>query len=303
MGRRSSPRAQRLKGRAAAVGLGLLSKLPTPVAYGFAEAIGRTAAALPVPAAKITRTNIDLCFPELPAAERRRLVRRSLVEAVKVGVDMAACWHRPDEAVARVDRVAGEIEAFEQTVAAKRPVVLLAPHMGCWEAGNFWFGRRYDFHALFKPSPLPAVDDLIGRARRHFGTKMYPADARGLVGLVKALREGGVTAILPDQVPARDSGRFAPFFGRPAWTGTLAAKLIHRTGARAFVVFARRVSGQGLELVLRDPDPGLYEEDLDVSLPALNRSIEAAIREEPAQYLWCYRRFRRRPAGEPNIYA
>lgn len=231
------------------------------------------------------------------------MTRDSLIETIKSGVEMAVCWHRPEESLDRVREVSGEKEALEQTIAEGRPVVLLAPHLGCWEAGNFWFGKRFTFHALFKPSPLPPMDDLIIKSRQHFGTVMHPATPRGLAGLVRALRGGGVTAILPDQVPARDSGQFAPFFGKPAWTGTLASKLIQKSGARAFVVFAKRVPGLGLELVLRDPDPKIYDDDLDVSLTALNRSIEEAILEAPTQYLWSYRRFRRRPEGEPSIYA
>lgn len=303
MGRRSSPRIQRLKGRLAVAGLRLLSHVPTGAAYAVAEVAGRAAASLPLPPVRVANTNLAQCFPQLSRDEVRRLARRSLVESMKAGVDMATCWFSPDRALARVQSVVGEREGFDQTVCEGRPVVLLAPHLGCWEAANYWFGSRYRFHALFKPSPLPAVDELIGLARQRFGTELYPANARGVAGLVRALRRGGVTAILPDQVPARDAGRFAPFFGRPAWTGTLAARLIQRTGARAFVVFARRASASGWELVLRDPDPELYDEDLDRSLCGLNRSLESAIREEPEQYLWCYRRFRRRPAGFPNVYA
>lgn len=303
MGRNTGPRAQKIKGRLAVAGLGLLSRIPTRLADGLAELVGGVVSVLPFPATRIVRTNLSLCFPELPPKELRRLTRRSLVESVITGVEIAACWFRPDRALTRIRRITGERAAFDQAIAEGRPVVLLAPHLGCWEAGNFWFGQHYDFHALFKPSPLPAVDELVARARQRFGTTMYPATPRGLAGLVKALRGGGVTAILPDQVPARDAGRFAPFFGRPAWTGTLASKLIQRSGARAFVVFARRVPGIGLEIVLRHPDPDLYEDDLDTSLSGLNRSIEAAIREEPAQYLWSYKRFRRRPEGQPSVYA
>jgi KDO2-lipid IV(A) lauroyltransferase len=119
---------------------------------------------------------------------------------------------------------------------------------------------------------------------------------------VRALKGGAITAILPDQVPDRRSGRFAPFFGHPALTGTLSCKLIQQSGAQVFMATALRLPGvQGYRICFREPDADIYSEDLDTSLAALNQSVEALIREAPEQYLWSYRRFRRVPPGQTKI--
>jgi len=103
-------------------------------------------------------------------------------------------------------------------------------------------------------------------------------------------------------VPDKRGGGIAPFFGRPALTGTLASKLLQQSGARAFMIFAKRLANsEGYELVVRDPDPAIYDPDLDTSLAAMNRSIEALIREAPEQYIWNYKRFRPKQAqGMPE---
>ena len=102
----------------------------------------------------------------------------------------------------------------------------------------------------------------------------------------------------PDQVADRRSGRFAPFFGQPAYTGTLSCKLVKQTNARVFMAWARRLPGdEGFEIRVRPADPDIHDEDLDHALRAMNRSIEALILEDPSQYLWSYKRFRRQPPG------
>ncbi|MCK0536474.1 lysophospholipid acyltransferase family protein [Alcanivorax quisquiliarum] len=303
MGRRSSPRSQAIKGRLATLVLRFMSGLPLPLNRALGSLIGTLLWWLPSEARAISQANIAYCFPELPAAEQRRLVRLSLRETGKGSTELGLVWHRPALALDLVKGVEGE-DALRQTLAEGRPVLLLVPHLGCWEVLNFWLSEHYPLHAMYNPSGLPAVDRLVRGSREHFGTVMYPATPRGVVSLVRALKKSAVlTAILPDQVPDRRSGRFVPFFGRPAYTATLSARLIQQTGARVFVASARRLPGsEGYRIVLREPEPALYDADLDKALPALNRSIETLIMEMPEQYLWSYKRFRRRPEGAARLY-
>lgn len=287
------------RGRLAVATLRALAWLPTSMAVLLAGVLARLASGLRLAPWQVTRANIEHCFPELDRPAQRRLVIDSLREDVLGGIDIARTWIRPDTALNRVITSRGEHQRLDAAVAAGKPVVILAPHLGSWEIANFWLGQRYDFHALYKPSPIPALDDLIRDARQHFGSTLYPATSRGVAGLVRAVRKGGVTAILPDQVAAKGGGRTAPFFGLPAWTPTLPCRLISQSGAQAFLIFVRRLPGFRYEIILRDPDPEIHDGDIDVSLAALNRSVEALVREEPGQYNWSYKRFRMQ---EPNIY-
>lgn len=303
MGRKSSPRTQARKGRLATGALRLMSWLPLPLNRALGSLIGRLLWWVRSDARRISEVNIARCFPAMPAAQQRQLVRASLIETAKGSTEIGLVWHRPDYALSLIRGAEGDA-LLRETLAGGRPVLLLVPHLGCWEVLNFWLSHHFSLHAMYNPSGLPAVDQLVRDSREHFGTVMYPATARGVASLVRTLKKEAVlTAILPDQVPDRRSGRFAPFFGEPAYTATLSPKLIQQTGARVFVACARRLPGsEGYRIVLREPDPALYDSDLDASLPALNRSIESLILEMPEQYLWSYKRFRRRPEGTPELY-
>lgn len=295
MGRRTNPYIQTLKGRAAVGALRLLGLLPFRLNRALATALGGLLARLSTEAREVTRINLSLCLPDHP--DREALVRESLVESVKNTFEIARFWSKPEDGLQRVVSEQGD-GPLREAVANKEPILILAPHLGCWEVLNFWLAREFGLHAMFAPSGLPELDALVKQGREHFGTTMYPATARGVAGLVRAMRKGALTAILPDQVADRRSGRFAPFFGQPAYTGTLSCKLVKQTNARVFMAWARRLPGdQGFEIRVRPADPDIHDEDLDHALRAMNRSIEAVILEEPAQYLWSYKRFRRQPPG------
>lgn len=282
--------------------LRLIGCLPFSLNRWLATVIGHMVAMLPSEARRISIINLALCYPQLPTSEHRRLARQSLVESIKNTFEIALFWSRPASGMKRIKAVDGG-DALQAAVDAGQPVMILAPHLGCWEVLNFWLADHYDLHVMFAPSGLPEVDDLVRAGREHFGSTMYPTTARGVAGLVRAMRKGAMTAILPDQVPDRRSGRHADFYGHPAYTGTLACKLIQQTGARPFMAWAHRLPGtQGFELRFRPADENIAAPDLDTSLLALNRSIAALIDEGPEQYLWSYKRFRRPPAGQKAPY-
>lgn len=280
----------------------LLGALPFAINRALATAVGTLLAWLPTQALKVSKTNLALCYPALSAEEQTRLARKSLQESVKNTFEIALFWRQPAEGLKRVVAVDGDTP-LRQAVQDGRPIMILAPHLGCWEVLNFWLATEFGLHAMFAPSGLPEVDNLVRSGREHFGSTMYPTTARGVAGLVRAMKKGALTAILPDQVPDRRSGRHVPFYGQPAYTGTLACKLIRQTQAVTFMAWARRLPGtQGYEIRVRPADDSVANDDLDTALTAMNHSIENLIDESPSQYLWSYKRFRRPPSGVDTPY-
>jgi Kdo2-lipid IVA lauroyltransferase/acyltransferase len=303
MGKYDDTRTNQLRGRLAAAGLRLIGALPLSWNRAFGVMVGWLAWRIGGKSRRITEINIDLCFPGRSERARAQLVRESMVETGKGASETALCWLKPHQALSRVVAVDGDAP-LRATLDSGSPVVVLAPHLGCWEIVNFWLSSQFELHAMFKPSHFQAVNDLVLQSREHFNGTFYPASARGVAGLMRALKSGPViTGILPDQVPDERGGRFAPFFGHPALTGTLPVKLIQQSGARAFLMFAKRLPGTaGYSLIIREADPAIYDADIDTALTAMNRSVEALVREAPEQYVWNYKRFRRQTDGWKNPY-
>lgn len=155
---------------------------------------------------------------------------------------------------------------------------------------------------MYLPPENPAMAEMVRAGRILWGSDLVPADISGVRAVLKALKHGKLVAVLPDQVPKQAGAEFAPFFGQPALTMTLASNLLQKTGARAVLSVALRLPDGGFRLVYREPDPELYDVDSARSLAALNRSVEALVREQPEQYQWEYKRFKARIDGAPDIY-
>jgi len=189
------------------------------------------------------------------------------------------------------------LEVVETAYAGGKGVIFLTPHMGCFElaarATAARFSPRYgDLTVLFRPGRRPAVDRLLESARAGAGLQTAPTNLAGVRQLMRALRAGRAVGLLPDQVPPSEMGVWSPFFGRPAYTMTLAARLALQSGAPLVLAWGeRRPWGAGYRLHF-SPMPSLPTTDLDAAVAHLNRAMEVLIRQCPAQYLWSYPRYK-----------
>lgn len=277
----------------------LLARLPLPVLHNFGALLGWVVWL----ASPTYRRHARETIARAGLADDAAVLGASIAEAGKAVAELPKIWLRPQSEV--VGRVAG-VEGWELVEAARasgRGVIYLAPHMGCFEIIGQYLaakpsadGTLHPLTALYRKPRRDWLDHLmrIGRGSRF---QLAPADLSGVRRLVKALKRGEATAILPDQVPGKGEGIWAPFFGRPAYTMTLAAKLAE-TGATVLKTYAERLHyGAGYRLhffPLSRPLAG----DLPARVAQLNGEVEATIRRCPEQYLWGYNRYKR-PSGAP----
>lgn len=251
---------------------------------------------------RVTRENLELCWPELEPKERAQWVRRSLLETGKTAAEAAAVWSRPTEWLQKhILEVEGD-EHIRTALEREQGLLVLAPHLGNWEVVAPFLAGYARLTALYQPPRQPGLDALILKGRSKDNIDMAPTNRRGVSQLLKALKRGEIVGILPDQVPEPGNGaEVAPFFGQPALTMTLVHSLVQRTGSAVLSVFAERIPG-GFKLVVLPADPAIHNEDPASSVAALNRSVEECVRRAPAQYQWEYKRFRRLPPEYPVRY-
>jgi KDO2-lipid IV(A) lauroyltransferase len=269
-----------------------LARLPLGVAHALGRILGWLIYALSPVWRRRLRAN--LAQAGYTDAHTRRA---AVAEAGKLILETPGLWLRSrEEVMALVRRVKG-LEAARAARAAGKGIVFLTPHFGCFEITAHVVAEAGPLTALYRPAKSPTLRRMMESGRQRKNVTLAAANLGGVRQLLAALKRGEAVGILPDQVPARGEGEWVEFFGRPAYTMTLAGKLAARADVATFVVLGVRMPrGHGYDVHVLPLAPAREGES---PVRRVNRALEEAIREWPEQYLWAYNRYKRPPGAPP----
>lgn len=251
---------------------------------------------------QVALRNISRCMPELSASEQQRIARASLAHEFSTYLETARVWLGPAKSVKAAVKEWRGIEALDRAFAKGKGVILLTLHQGAFEAVAIPMSGNYPFYGLYKPQK-GVINELSLRGRCRFGGRMEVAEAGVRKAALPLLAQGQGVYYMPDHDPPRGRGLFAPFMGIAAHTPTLIAKLVRLSGAPVVFMFGERLPrARGYIAHYFDAPAGIYDSDPLVATTAMNQGLEQCVRACPEQYWWGYKRFRRRPPGEPDFY-
>ena len=219
----------------------------------------------------------------------------------QMATETAGLWRTPDDVLlARVKIVAG----WDAVLAARdagRGVIFLTPHLGTFEIVSLFLGSQMPITVMFRPPRVAWAEPMMRAGRDRMQIRSEPAEMSGIRAMLKALRRGETVGLLPDQVPDAGKGgdgAWADFFGRPAYTMTLAQKFAKATSALVMMVACVRLpAGVGYRLVFTPLRT--FSDDAEMSARQLNAAVEAAIALAADQYLWSYNRYKVPPGTRP----
>jgi len=279
----------------------VIGRLPLGLLHRLGSGLGLLIAYWPNRQRHNALINIALCLPDLDRPAQKEMRKRNLREFGKTYFEIAYLWLRPAEQVLSLVREVRGGELLKRRNG--QGLIVLSPHLGAWELAGLYLAAQGPTAIFYKPQKY--LDDLIRAARARSGAALAPITARGIRLLVQALERGSYVGILPDQEPKADKGAvFAPLFGIPAFTMLLVNRLARRTGAPVIFMFAERLAGaDGFRMHCIQAPEGIASKDDVEAATALNRGIERCVSVCPEQYVWPYKRFRRRPAGAPKVYS
>jgi KDO2-lipid IV(A) lauroyltransferase len=229
--------------------------------------------------------------------------RGSIGEAGRMAIELPFLWLRPPHRPLSPPLRWSNAELIDAAVARGQGLVLLTPHLGafevCAQAYAERWGAQVPLTALYRPARKAWLREMMDASRARPGLLTAPATLGGVRQMMRALRRGETVGLLPDQVPPDGMGVWSEFFGRPAYTMTLAARLIEQSGATPLLMVGERLPrGAGYHvhtLPLPAPLPAG-----DAADPAhqracarvINHAMETLIRRWPRQYLWGYHRYK-----------
>jgi KDO2-lipid IV(A) lauroyltransferase len=270
--------------------LRLVARLPLPLLHVVGAVLGWAVYLLSPRYRRMIVRNLDIA-----GLNSTRLRWAVVSETGKGALEIPAIWLRPHRQAAALVVEALGWEHIENAARAGGGIIMLTPHLGCWEVSGQYISSRLPITVMYSPPNMRSLEPLMQAGRnRGEAMKSVPADMRGVRAMLKALKRGEAIGILPDQVPGVGEGEWVEFFGKPAYTMTLVGRLAEQTGAPVLLCYSERLPwGRGYRFTV---EPMLPPRPPESPVRALNRSLEQLIRRCPEQYLWSYNRYKV-PAG------
>lgn len=202
-------------------------------------------------------------------------------------------WRNPQKALALV-----EVQNWDLVQAAINEghgLVMLTPHLGGFEIIPRVLAQHFPATILYRPSRQAWLNEVVEEGRAYPNMHFVPTNLNGVRQMTRALTRGEAIGILPDQVPSGGDGVWVPFFGRPAYTTPLPARLANRNNTPVVMFTAKRKGlGQGWLMQATRLDP--LSEDATIGAAELNAAIENAVLVAPEQFIWSYNRYKH-PTG------
>src|SRR5215831_20510532 len=239
--------------------------------------------------------NLEIAFPSLTHEERLRRLRGSFANLGRL-LGVFSHFER-DSAAITEQLVVDGIEHLRAALADGRGVILFTGHVGAWELSSFGLSLTgHPLSFLVRKIDNPRIEALIDRIRMSHGNRTI--DKRSAAReMLEILRRGGMLGILVDLNTLDREAIFVDFFGVPASTTFIVAKLALRTGAAVLPVFAPWDDDhKRFRLKIDAPLPiertGDEAADVRRLTQQYTRAVEEYVRRYPDQWLWIHRRWK-----------
>ena len=220
-------------------------------------------------------------------------VRAAVAHAGRMVAEAPRLWLAPESPACEIRNP----ECVERAWSRGRGIVFLTPHIGCFELSVQAVSQRWSpvhgpITILYRPARQRWLAEVMQTARNRPGIAAVPTTLQGVRQMLKALRRGEAVGLLPDQVPPEGQGLWSPFFGQPAYTMTLAARLVQQTGATPLLAWGERLPRARGYCIHVQPFAEPLSSELETAVGQINRAMEQLIRQCPGQYLWGYGRYK-----------
>lgn len=278
----------------------LVHFLPLGLIAAIGNAVGTAAFWLIPERRRVTRINLEKCFPQMPRAERERLARAHFRVFGRSFLEYGLWWWAPRERIERLVKVEG-LEHYR--ACAGRPVIVLTPHFVGLDAAATRLSAEADSAGIYSRQKNRRFAALLARGRGRFGNQMQISRQQGMRPALRALRSGRPLYYLPDQDFGPRNSIFVPFFGVPAATVPALGRIAQSTGALVLPCIVRMLpGGRGYRVRLEPAWRDFPSGDPVADTRRMNAYIESRVLEMPEQYFWMHKRFKTRPEGQARFY-
>ena len=287
--------------RALVILMWLLHWLPLPIIAQLGEAIGSLLFIYKKKRRRITLINLELCFPEWTAEERHRIAKKHFQNYARSVLERGILWWASE---ARLRRLITVEPSVPLAAINTSPTILLCPHFVSLDVAGVAVMLESSLCSIYTQQLNPVFDEVLRKGRSRFRPVKLFSRSDGVKPIIRAMRENLPFFMLPDMDFGEKDAEFVPFFGIPAATLTAPARIAAATHAKVIPVVATYLPNyRGWTVKFYPAWENFPGDDITAATRSMNAFIEDRARESPAEYFWTHKRFKTRPAGEPNFYA
>ena len=279
---------------------GMARRLPDAAVSALGSAIGLTFYTLDRSHRRVALTNLEQCFPNRPASERRAIARGAFKHFGQVLLKLLTFSALTPEQMMERSEYEGD-ERVRLAYAKGKGILFFTGHFGFWELHALAHGVKLrPIGVLARALDNPRLNDLLERVRTKTGNHVIYRQG-AVRRVMKTLAAGEGVALLIDQHMHSPDAIWVNFFRRPAATTSTLAALALRTGAAVIPVFAHPLPGGRYKFVYESPVEPPAEGAPDAIREFTQRCtdvLEMHVRKHPELWLWMHRRWRDAPIPE-----
>jgi KDO2-lipid IV(A) lauroyltransferase len=272
------------------ISLNLIAALPLSIVQVIGASLG-------VLAYLGSRQYRSLFRPQYQAVVTAKNLPFKLWEAIRASgmlfSDSLWIWRNPQKALTLVE--VQNWDVVEAAINEGHGLVMLTPHLGGFEIIPRVLAQHFPATILYRPSRQAWLNEVVEEGRAYPNMHFVPTNLNGVRQMTRALTRGEAIGILPDQVPSGGEGVWVPFFGRPAYTTPLPARLANRNNTPV-VMFTAKRKGLGQGWLMQATRLSPLSEDAAIGASEMNVAIEHAVLVAPEQFIWSYNRYKH-PTG------
>lgn len=287
------------------IGIGflyLIVLLPYPLINALGRGLGHLALQIMERRKKISRRNIQLCFPEMSESEIDKWIVKNFESTGLAVFETGMAWFWPDWRIKKWCKVQG-LEHLLNISKEKHGGIVIGIHFLTLELGARIIGIYTPGVGVYRPHDNKLMDWLQtwGRLR----SNKFMLDRRDIKGMIRALKQGELLWYAPDHDYGPRNSVFAPFFAVEKAATTIGTSILVRMAKPELIPFIpmRNEDNRGYTLIIQPPLEGFPMDDETEAAAFMNKVIEKQIMIAPEQYMWLHRRFKTRPEGEPSLYS
>ncbi len=285
--------------------------LPRRITYFFASLLAGIAFLLCKEDREVALANLDIAFGDtLSPKEKKSLAKASFSLLSRNLCDLL--W-AAGQSAADLQAVTENNQHFRHVVTdlqqARKGVILVLCHIGHWEIAGLLVGTGgTKMTTIAEPGTNPHIDDMITIARSSTGHRIVPPRNSMLAMVRAAVRCEPVTLFVDANARRGRGGIWVDFFGLPVYQSVAAAELAIRSKGTILCTMPVALPGRRIRVdfagIVDSADTVAVDHDervRELTIKTL-KIYEDYIRRHPDQWLWTYKRWKRRPVAEKGKF-